>query len=338
MKVRFKLLGMFLLLIVVVLIGGYAYYDWGLKPVESGEPQAKEVVIPKGTGLKSIARLLETEGIIRDYRVFEIYCKLNKTEDSIKAGKYSLDNTKNVSEIVDKLISGQVLIDTVRLTIPEGYNLEQIKGKIEELGIVSSDDIQNALNANKYNYDFLKGIPDREKKLEGYLFPDTYELYKDTTAEAVIDKMLRRFDEVFTEEYRNRAKELNMSIDQVITLASIIEREAKLDSERKIISAVFHNRLKKNMLLQSCATVQYLLKEQKEVLTFKDLEIDSPYNTYKYAGLPPGPIASPGLKSIQAALYPDDVDYLYFVAKENGSHIFSKTYSEHLNAQNKIKR
>jgi UPF0755 protein len=336
MKVR-RIVGLLILLIILSLLGAYAYYGWGLKPAASGEPQAKQVDIPKGTGLSSIARLFKTEGIIRDYRVFELYCKLNGLENKIKAGKYNLDNTMGVPEIVDKIVSGQALIDTVKLTIPEGYNMEQILEKIDALGVVDSESIRAALN-KQYDYEFFAQIPDREKKLEGYLFPDTYELYKDTTAEAIIDKMLGRFNDVFNEEYRNRAKELNMSMDQVLTLASIIEREAKLDSERKIISGVFHNRLKKNMMLQSCATVQYLFKEQKEVLTFKDLEIESPYNTYKHAGLPPGPIASPGQKSIEAALYPEVTDYLYFVAKNDGSHVFTKTYSEHLNAQNKINR
>jgi len=149
--------------------------------------------------------------------------------------------------------------------------------------------------------------------------------------------MLSRFDTIFNDEYKKRAEELKMSIDEVITLASIIEREAKLEKDRKIISSVFHNRLKNKMLLQSCATIQYILKERKEVLLYKDLEVKSPYNTYKNPGLPPGPIASPGLKSIEAALYPDDTDYLYFFALNDGSHVFSKTFKEHIQAQNKYK-
>jgi UPF0755 protein len=284
------------------------------------------------------SKLLENENAVKDGFVFELYCKLNKKADKLKAGKYSINNSMGVPAIAEVIVSGKALIDTVKFTIPEGYNLAQIVEKLNSLGVVGSDKLQSALKTENYKYEFLRQIPDRENKLEGYLFPDTYEIYKDTTAEAIIDKMLQRFDSVFTEEYRNRAKEMNMTMDQVVTLASIIEREAKLDSERKTISAVFHNRLKKNMMLQSCATVQYLLKEQKEVLTYKDLEIESPYNTYKHAGLPPGPIASPGLKSIEAALYPEDVDYLYFVTKGDGSHIFTKTYSEHLNAQNKMKQ
>jgi UPF0755 protein len=244
----------------------------------------------------------------------------------------------SVEQIVNKLAAGNAEVNSKRFTIPEGFELRQIAERLESEGLVNKDEFYAAIDKSKFDYAFVKDIPNRDNKLEGYLFPDTYDVFKNATEEEIINKMLNRFDQVFTEEYRQRAKELNMSYDQVITLASIIEREAKLDKERKIISAVFHNRLKKNIKLQSCATVQYLLKEQKEVLTYKDLEVDSPYNTYKYAGLPKGPIASPGAKSIEAALYPDKVDYLYFVANKDGSHIFTKTYQEHLNAQNKIRK
>lgn len=317
---------------------GYFYYNTGLKAVSTENASAKEVIIPKGSSVKTIAGILEKENIIKDSLVFEIYCKFSDKADKLKAGKYSISNSLDVPGVVDVIATGKALVDTVKFTIPEGYKLEQIVEKLESLGVVSQEEIEAALEPGKYAYAFIGQIPDRENKLEGYLFPDTYEIYKDTNAEAIIDKLLGRFDQLFTEEYRNRAKELNMSIDQVVTLASIIEREAKLDSERKTISAVFHNRLKKNMMLQSCATVQYLFKEQKEVLTYKDLEIQSPYNTYIHAGLPPGPIASPGIKSIEAALYPEDSEYLYFVAKDDGSHVFTKTYSEHINAQNEMKK
>lgn len=328
-----------LFLILLCIAFSYYYYTAGLKAVATSErAEQKEVIIAKGSSLKTIARTLEKEKLIRNSLVFEIYSKLNKTAGKMKAGKYQLSNAMTVSEIVDKIASGKALISTVHFTIPEGFNLEQIITRISETGVVTKEDILSALSSTAFDYDFVKQIPDREKKLEGYLFPDTYEVYKDATAEEFIGKMLQQFDTVFTDAYKNRAKELNMTVDQVITLASIIEREAKHEDERKTISGVFHNRLKKGMMLQSCATVQYLLKEQKEILTYKDLEIDSPYNTYKNAGLPPGPIASPGKKSIEAALYPEDVDYLYFVAKPDGSHVFTKTYNEHLNAQNKINR
>ncbi|MHB1394665.1 MAG: endolytic transglycosylase MltG [Clostridia bacterium] len=338
-KLKFNILRFLFFCFLLSLAAGYFYYNTGLEAVSKADSgDTREIVIPKGSSVKSISKLLENENAIKNSLVFELYCKVNKKAEKIKAGKYSINNSMDVPEIVEVIVSGKALIDTVKFTIPEGYNLTQIVEKLNSLGLVSPENIQIALDAKRYEYDFIGQIPEREKKLEGYLFPDTYEIYKDTTAEAIVDKLLERFDTVFTEEYRNRAKELNMTIDRVITLASIIEREAKLDDERNRISAVFHNRLKKNMMLQSCATVQYLFKEQKEVLTYKDLEIESPYNTYKHTGLPPGPIASPGLKAIEAALYPENTDYLYFVAKDDGSHVFTRTYSEHLNAQNKMKK
>lgn len=339
MKAKFKL-NILRFLVFCLLISAafaYMYYNNGMEAVSGEESDFKEIVIPKGSTLRSISKILEEENMIKDSLVFELYCKINEKSDKIKAGRYSISSSMKVSEIVDVLVSGKALIDTVKFTIPEGYNLKQIVDKINSLGVVSPESMQAALKADKYDYEFLEQIPERENRLEGYLFPDTYEVYRDTTAEAIIKKLLGRFDDVFTEEFRNRAEELNMSIDQVVTLASIIEREARLDKERKTISGVFHNRLKKKMLLQSCATVQYLLKEPKEELLYEDLEIDSPYNTYKYAGLPPGPIASPGLAAIEAALYPEDTDLLYFFALDDGSHIFTKTYDEHINAQNKYR-
>ena len=337
-KAKLNILTLLVLCALISAAFAYTYYNSGLEALKEIEADAKEIEIPKGSTVRSVSKILKEEDLIKDSFVFELYCKINEKADKIKAGRYNISSSMKVSEIVDVLVSGKALIDTVKLTIPEGYNLAQIADRINSLGVVSQESIQAALKADVYEYEFIEQIPEREKKLEGYLFPDTYEIYKNTTAEAIIRKLLERFDDVFTEEFRNRAEELNMSIDQVVTLASIIEREARLDKERKTISGVFHNRLKKKMLLQSCATVQYLLKEPKEELLYEDLEIDSPYNTYKYAGLPPGPIASPGLASIEAALYPEDTDLLYFFALDDGSHVFTKTYNEHINAQNKYRK
>lgn len=327
-----------ILIIAVAAFGMYSYYNSNLQPLSKAGKE-KEVNIPKGTSAKGISQLLEKQGVIKNANVFYLYGKLSEKAQKIQAGNYMLSSSMSVPEIMDKLASGKAKIDTVRFTIPEGFELREIADKLAEQGLVDKDKFYKAVNdTSKYKYDFIKDIPNRENKLEGYLFPDTYEVYKNSTETEIVDKMLERFNEVFNAQYKQRAKELNMSIDDVVTLASVIEREAKLDTERKTVSAVFQNRLKKSMNLQSCATVQYILKERKPVLTYKDTEIDSPYNTYQYAGLPKGPIASPGAKSIEAALYPDKVDYLYFFAKEDGSSVFSRTYEEHLKAQNKIRQ
>lgn len=323
------------------IVFSFLFYNSNLNAVSStGNASDKEITIQKGSSVRTIAILLENEHLIKNNLVFRIYCKINKKEKII-AGKYILNPSMSILQITDKLISGKVHIDTLRFTIPEGFEMRQIADKLSAEGIMTKEQFEKAVSAAaveaSYKYEFIKELPVRDNRLEGYLFPDTYDIYKNAAAEDVVGKMLGRFDTVYTETFRQRAKELDMTMDEVITLASIIEREAKHDDERKVISAVFHNRLKKKMMLQSCATIQYLLKERKEILTYKDLEIKSPYNTYKNIGLPPGPIASPGIKSIEAALYPENVDYLYFVAKNDGSHVFTRTYKEHINAQNKIK-
>lgn len=324
------------LLIAFIAFGVFLYYNSNLEAA-SRNGKEQEVTIPKGLGAKGVANTLKKQGIIKNADVFYFYSKLTNKAPKIQAGNYILSSSMTVPEIIDKLSSGRAKMNTVRFTIPEGFELRQIADRLAADGLVDKDKFYAAVQKADFKYEFIKALPDRENKLEGYLFPDTYEVYKNSSEQVILDRMLNRFDKVFTEKYRKRAEELNMSVDDVVILASIIEREAKLDSERKTISAVFHNRLKKNIRLQSCATVQYLLKEQKEVLTYKDLEVKSPYNTYMYEGLPKGPIASPGAKSIEAALYPEKVDYLYFVANKDGSHVFTKTYKEHLNAQNKIR-
>lgn len=327
-----------ILIIAIAAFGMFTYYNSNLQAL-SKDGKDKEVTIPRGTSAKGISTILEKQGIIKNANVFYLYGKLSNKAQKIQAGNYILNSSMTVPEIIDKLAAGKAKIDTVRFTIPEGYELREIADKLAEQGLVDKDKFYKAVNEASYKYDFLKDIPKgRENRLEGYLFPDTYEIYKGATETEIVDKMLSRFNEVFNEQYRQRAKELNMSIDDVVNLASVIEREAKVDNERKTVSAVFHNRLNKSMKLQSCATVQYILKERKPVLSYKDTEINNPYNTYMYAGLPKGPIASPGAKSIEAALYPDNVDYLYFVAKPDGTSVFSRTYQEHLNAQNKIKQ
>jgi UPF0755 protein len=178
---------------------------------------------------------------------------------------------------------------------------------------------------------FLKLVNDGEKFWEGYLFPDTYEVPKEYGAENMVKVMLSNFNQIaIKNKFADKAEKIGFSMEEIIILASIIEKESKFTEERRQVSSVFHNRLKKDMKLQSCASIQYILKEPKEKLDESDLKIDSPYNTYLYKGLPPGPISNPGLDSIMAALEPVEEDYLYFVLGENGRHIFSKTYQEHL--------
>lgn len=328
-----------LLIVLILLIcafSGYKYYSSCELPVDQNNTEDVLISIPKGAATSKIANILKENDLIRDELYFRLISKQRKTEAEYKAGDYKLSKAMDVNQIIDKLVKGDIYQETVKFTIPEGFELKQIVDTLannNELNI-NKEKLLSIMENEDFEFEFLKEISKGKNRLEGFLFPDTYEVKNDITEKELVLKMLNRFDEIFEKEYYSRAKELDMSINDVIALASIIEREARVDNERPIISSVFHNRLKKDMLLQSCATVQYVLGERKERLTYDDLEIDSPYNTYKHLGLPPMPIASPGEASIHAALYPADSKYLYFVAKGDGSHIFSKTYNEHLKAKN----
>ena len=239
-------------------------------------------------------------------------------------------------DILNKLIKGEQE-ESVTVTIPEGYTVEQIAKLLEEKGLTTKENFLECAKTFEIPYDYIEKIDNDYRQLEGFLFPDTYNIPISWKEKEIITLLLKQFDKNWSEEFRNRAKELGFSTREIITIASLIEREAKVEKERPTISSVIHNRLKKGMLLQIDATVQYLLPEQKSRLFYKDLEVDSPYNTYKYAGLPPTPIAAPGLSCIKAALYPEETDYYYYRTKasNNGEHNFSKTFEEHKNNANK---
>jgi len=285
-------------------------------PLEENSATQKVINIPSGTNAKEIVDLLEENEIIRKNNyIFRILIKLLKLEDQLKYGEYNLSPSMSMLQILDKLLKGEVIV--YKTTIPEGYTSAQIAELLDKKEIVEKES-------------FLKLVNDGEKSWEGYLFPDTYEVPKRYGSENMLKLLLSHFNHIVDEKLKDKAEEIGFSMEEIIILASIIEKESKFTEERRQVSSVFHNRLKKDMKLQSCASIQYILKEPKEKLEEFDLKIDSPYNTYLYKGLPPGPISNPGLDSIMAALEPVEEDYLYFVLGENGRHIFSKTYQEHL--------
>lgn len=327
-----------LFILIICVYSGYHYYSSLKSPVDISNSSDILINIPKGASTSKIASILKDNKLIKNEFYFRYISKKRKIGEKYQAGEYTLQRSMDLNQIIEKLLEGDVYTETTKLTIPEGFELRQIVDRLvnnDNLNI-NKEKLMEVVENEDFDFKFLEGIPKGKNRLEGFLFPDTYEVDRETTEKELVFKMLKRFDEVFNDEYYERAKELNMSVNDVIVLASIIEREAKENNERAIISSVFYNRLKKKMLLQSCATIQYALGERKEKLTYKDLEIKSPYNTYKNIGLPPKPIASPGKASIEAALYPADTNYMYFVAKGDGSHVFSNTYKEHLNAKNRI--
>lgn len=293
--------------------------------------------IAQGASASSVAAQLKESGVIKYPTVFKLMARSDNYASAIKPGAATINNGMSYKEILELLCSDNR--DTNKLTIPEGFEQKQIAERLESEGFCTKDEFEAATH-DDYGYDFLNGLPDRPYRLEGYLYPDTYIIPEGASAHDIIDMMLSEFNDNFTAEYREQAKSIadkygfTNPIDSVITMASIIERETDSDTERAKVAGVFYNRLDQKMNLQSCATVQYVLGERKSVLSIADTQIDSPYNTYKYSGLPEGPIANPGLDCIKAALYPEATDYLYFVMGTDGQHIFSKTYEEHLAAMN----
>ncbi len=290
------------------------------------------VEIPSGSTTIQIGELLAEKGLVKSKGIFAYQAKELGVADLMKAGKYSLNKTMTAADIANKIAGGEVFVDSVKILIPEGYEFRMIvETLVQEMGLDRDKLIDLAENHN-FEYRFLNEKPEGAKyRLEGYLFPATYTFNRNATELEVLSIMLGKFDSVYTEEYYKKAEALGLTTNQVITMASIIEREAASNEERDVIAGVFYNRLKSDMMFQSCATVQYLLEDRKPVLLNKDLEIESPYNTYRNQGLPPGPIASPGVMSIDAALNPAEHDYLFFVVSGNndGKHIFSKTLQEH---------
>ena len=290
--------------------------------------------IENGASASSIAQQLYDENIIKFPSVFKLDARRNNYASSIRPGVIEIRNGMSYSEILELLCSDNR--NSRKLIIPEGFEQKQIRDRIVAEGFCDAEEFDAAVN-DDYGYDFLANLPSRQNRLEGYLYPDTYIISEGATAHDIIDMMLAEFDAQITDEMRSKISELPISgftLDDVITMASIIERETDSDTERAKVAGVFYNRLNQNMKLQSCATVQYILGERKSVLSIADTQIDSPYNTYVYSGLPAGPIANPGIDCIKAALEPENTDYLYFVAGRDGQHIFSRTYEEHLAAMN----
>ncbi len=321
-----------LLLIGALWIGARVYVAYLLAPVSPDPQGGKNIVITikRGASLSEVGELLEQKKLIKSKNFFVLYALLTGREKRIQAGEYRISNAWPLQKILALIVGGEVILH--RVAIPEGYTVTQIEKLLVEKGIVDQTRFRKALSSEDFSLPFLAGAPEGPRRLEGFLFPATYEFPAGLTEKEILALMLQRFRKAFTPELQRRAQAMGLSIREVVTLASLVEREAKLEAERPIIAAVFLNRLRCGMRLESCATIQYILGKQKEKLTQQDLRISSSYNTYLHDGLPPGPIANPGLASIKAVLYPAEVDYLYFVARGDGSHHFSRTLGEHQTA------
>ncbi|MGQ9615688.1 MAG: endolytic transglycosylase MltG [Spirochaetota bacterium] len=316
--------------VCLILFLAYLYFNspphhsLKLKSSKPGHSSPHSFIVYPGESVKSVAGNLKNEGLIRSEFFFTSLVRIHRATGKIKAGEYSLDNSWKTTRIIDTLLKG--IVKTCRFTVPEGLTMKQIAELLDNYGIVNTEDFLKAC----YDQEILKRYKIPFSNVEGFLFPDTYTVAKGVGASQIVGIMIEKFyeelDAILFQDYEEE------ELKKVVIIASLVEREAKIDSERPIVAAVFYNRLKKNKRLESCATVQYILGKTKETLLYRDLKVNSPYNTYLYSGLPPGPIANPGIKSIEAAVRPADVDYLFFVSKGDGSHHFSKTYTEHLKA------
>lgn len=293
---------------------------------------SKRIEVAEGDGTSVIAEKLHREGIIKYPFLFKLQSKLGGYDGNFQPGAATVSTGMSYADILELIITPSR--EATKITIPEGYEVKQIAKILDEAGIVSWQDFYAALVPSDYDYEFLKNLPPRDSvyQMEGYLFPATYEIPNGMSAHDIIDLMLSAFNNQFKSEYYDRAAQFNLSVDQVITMASIIERETDSSSERAKVAGVFYNRRNAGMKFQSCATVQYILGERKPVLSIADTQIDSPYNTYLYPDFPAGPICNPGSACIEAALYPEATDAYYFVLGKDGTHVFSNTYEEHLAA------
>ncbi len=290
------------------------------------------VEIKENETISEITGQLKEKGLIQYPWMFMLYANVSHAEEKIVPGTYTIDTNLDYIAIVGAMKKGSQYRSIVKVTIPEGFMMREIFARLEEKKVCSAAELMKAAKEHDFNYSFLKDLPKTDNRLEGFLFPDTYEFYVNENPVDAISKMLSIFDRKFTADMRQRASSMDLTIQQAVTIASMIEREAANAEEAPTISSVIYNRLhkpEKFPYLQIDATILYALPEHKTRLTNTDKELDSPYNTYLYKGLPPGPICSPGKSSLLAAVDPEDTGYYYYAINKEGKHQFSKTQSEH---------
>lgn len=337
-----------LIVISTVYVGIKFAYSKYIKPVDISSSELVDIEIPRGSSVSKISEVLYENKLIRNKMVFKLYVDISNKTSDLKAGKYKLSRDMELGQIMDELISGNAAIDTVKITIIEGWDIRKIAKylvKDKNFQFTEQEFIDAARVEDFPEFKFLEDIPEERKKkevgiapIEGYLFPDTYLVYEDASPQDIIKKMLDQFENVYNDSVLERAQELEMTMDEVVTLASVIQREARVSEEFAMISAVFYNRLDKEMPLGADSTIQFLVNEDRWDFNKEELKIDSPYNTYENTGLPVGPIASPGRLALTSAVYPFEEymdskkPYLYFVLKDpkTGEHVFNTDYDQHL--------
>jgi UPF0755 protein len=324
--------GLVILLALILVLAGLAaaagsYYAWAVGA--SGPQKAVTVTIPQGATGSEVADTLKDKGVIRSALAFRLYVRFRGLSSGFEAGTYHFRTNMSVAAALDVLQAGPV-VETISVTFPEGYTVRQVAERAHTgLGIKTSEFVRLAQSGD---FSLPPYLPEGTKTVEGFLFPSTFDFEKDATAKDVIDRMLAEFKQQAAGLPWDNTKTLHVTPYEVVVIASMIEREARVQQDRPKIAAVIYNRLKKGMKLEIDATVRYALNKPTGPLTVSDLNVDSPYNTRKYPGLPPTPIAGPGLAALQAALSPAKVDYLYFLVVDpsTGRHAFTSSYAEFL--------
>ena len=332
---------------LVFIFVAYLVYTYFQRSYDSGrafaaslisekQPREVEITIADGATIDEVAEILVDNKIITNAFIFKLENMLKKTAYDFDGGTFIVDAAMDSNQLISALRATGESSQDVRVTILEGYTTKDIGAILEATGLLEDADefVDTCANTDFY-YSFLNHLPERENPLEGYLFPDTYFFAPGSNSREVAMRLLDRFDGIFKWEYYERAAELGLSVDDVITIASIIEKEIRIPDERALASAVIHNRLARNEPLSMDATIIYALDKRKDRILYEDLYVDSPYNTYIRTGLPIGPISNPGIACIEAALYPADVDYLWYVImdEEVGEHYFTNNYNDFLQAK-----
>ena len=319
------------IIIIFILLSIVAFVFTQIGPYNKNNKDDIVIDIPTGSTLNQVTDILKENNLIKNKIIFKLYVRLSDNSSKLKSGKYLFNQTYSNKEIINDLSKGKVYNDGIRITIPEGSTSIEIVDLLTKNNLGDKKVYKKLINNPKEFKNRFKFLDDENiVSLEGFLYPSTYYFKEDESEKYILNHMLETFESKYNDKLQKRQKELNKSLYEVINLASIVEKEAVLDEDRPIIASVFYNRINIGMPLQSDATIQYIFKERKKSITYNDLKIDSPYNTYKVQGLPPTPIANPGIKSIEAVLYPANTEYLYFVATIEGGNNYSKTYEEHI--------
>lgn len=316
---------------LAALVAGSGYVKITRYLTTPADPHGLEQVfiITPGQGLRQVAAGLKNQGLITDSLMFTVYARYKDAASRLKAGEYLLSPGQTPDQILSRLLAGKVRL--YRITIPEGLNMDEVAAVVESAGFCKKDRFLRRCQ----DPEFMGDLKVPSHTLEGFLFPDTYFFPKATPCDAIIQKMVATFSDVYTPEWRERTKALGFTLQEIVTLASMIEKETGDASERPLISSVFHNRLRKRMRLESDPTVVYGDPDFTGRIRTRHLRRKTPYNTYQMYGLPKGPIANPGAKALEAALYPAESDFLFFVSKNDTTHYFSKTLREHNRAVRK---